>query len=79
MYDMKTIQARIDVATQKALIRLRRRTGLSDSQLVRKGLHLVAQAIGSEKVGRIRGVGAFASDKRDLGSNKRHLAGFGRR
>jgi hypothetical protein len=78
MYDMKIVQARIDAATEAALARLRRQTGMTDSQLVRKGLELVSQRMKPVRVRRVRGIGRFASERSDLGSNKAHLSGFGR-
>lgn len=75
---MKIVQARIDATTEAVLARLRRQTGLTDSQLVRKGLELVSQRAMPIKVRRVRGVGRFASGRSDLGSNKAHLSGFGR-
>jgi hypothetical protein len=80
LYDMKThvVQARIDSATAKLLARLRRQTGKSDSELVRKGLELLGEMSAPAPRRRVRGLGKFASGQPDLGSNKRHLAGFGR-
>lgn len=78
MYDMKIIQARIDATTETALARLRRQTGMTDSELVRKGLELVSQGMKPVRARRVRGVGRFASGRNDLGSNKAHLSGFGR-
>lgn len=75
----RIVQARVDGATERLLARLRRRTGLSDSQLVRKGLELVGESLGPARPRQIRGLGRFASGISDLGSNKRHLDGFGRR
>jgi hypothetical protein len=75
---MKIIQARISAATETALARLRRQTGMTDSQLVRKGLELVSQSATPVKIRRVRGMGRFASGRNDLGSNKAHLSGFGR-
>jgi hypothetical protein len=75
---MKIVQARISAATEAALARLRRQTGMTDSQLVRKGLELVSQSATPGKIRRVRGVGRFASGRSDLGSNKTHLSGFGR-
>lgn len=75
---MRIIQARLDAVTEAALARLRRQTGLTDSQLVRKGLELVSQSVTPVKARRIRGIGRFASGRSDLGSNKAHLSGFGR-
>jgi hypothetical protein len=74
MYDMRIVQARTDAA----LARLRRKTGMTDSQLVRKGLELMSQGMKPARVRRVRGVGRFASGRGDLGSNKAHLSGFGR-
>ena len=73
----KIIQARIDDKTARLLSRLRRQTGLSDSDLVRRGLELVG-AQSPIGIRRIRGIGKFASGHRDLGSNKRRLSGFGK-
>lgn len=78
MYDMRIVQARIDEKTEKLLARLRRQTGMNDSELVRKGLELVSQMSLPAPVRRVRGVGKFASKHEDLGSNKSHLSGFGR-
>lgn len=73
-----TIHARIDRETQALLIRLRRRTGLSDSALLREGLRAVARERLLGKQPRIAGLGRFASGRRDLGSNRGLLADFGR-
>jgi hypothetical protein len=78
MASTKIVQARIDDKTARLLARLRRRTGLSDSDLVRRGLELVGDLARPGGGHRIRGIGKFASGVRDLGSSKRHLAGFGR-
>jgi hypothetical protein len=77
---MKTqiVQARIDARTARLLVSLRRRTGMSDSELVRKGLEILSQSPPFVATRRIRGVGHFASGRSDLGSNKQLLAGFGR-
>ena len=73
------IHARLDEETENLLARLRRRTGLGDSELVRQGIRALS-ALGDARRGRkIIGLGKFASGVSDLGANKRHLAGFGRR
>lgn len=72
------VQARLDDATAKILARLRRRTGLSDSALVRAGLERLGEELPTTTPRRVRGLGAFASGQPDLGSDKRHLAGFGK-
>lgn len=75
---LRIVQVRIDSTTEKALARLRRQTGLTDSQLVRKGLELVSQSTMPGTTRRVRGIGRFASGRSDLGANKQHLSGFGR-
>ena len=73
----KSVHARIDRETETLLRRLRRRTGLSESELLREGLKAVARERLVDRETRIAGLGEFASGRKDLGSNKRHLAGFG--
>lgn len=75
----QVVQARLDDATAKILARLRRRTGLSDSALVRAGLERLGQELQTTTTRRVRGLGAFASGEPDLGSDKRHLANFGKK
>jgi hypothetical protein len=72
------IHARLDEAAERQLARLRKATGLTDSELVRQGLQaLVALPLRGKRT--IVGIGAFESGKPDLGSNRTHLRGFGRR
>jgi len=71
------IHARLDPETERQLARLRKATGLTDSELVRRGLRALA-ALPVDGKRRIVGVGSFASGKPDLGSNQAHLRGFGR-
>ena len=74
---METIQARLDPETRRALDRILRRTGWTVSRAVREGvLRLDQERNGGSR--RIVGLGAFASGVPDLGSNRRHLRGFGR-
>jgi hypothetical protein len=73
------VQARLDDETDAILKDLRRRTGLSESELVRRGLRSLAALSPPAKKLRVVGVGRFASGVHDLGSNKAHLQGFGRR
>jgi hypothetical protein len=61
---MKTVQARLD------------RLGLSPSMVVREGIRLLAAT--QPKSRQIAGLGKFSSGASDLGSNKKHLQGFGR-
>lgn len=71
------VQARLDEATRKTLATLARRFGWSPSEIVREGIRLVAARFPGSDRPRIAGVGEFSSGIRDLGSNKRHLTGFG--
>jgi hypothetical protein len=73
---MKTVQARLDANTEKTLARLVDQLGLSPSMVVREGIRLLAAS--QPKSRKIIGLGRFASGVSDLGSNKKHLKGFGR-
>jgi hypothetical protein len=72
------VQARLNPDSQKALERLAARLGWSQSQIVREGIRLLESCYGQGTGQRIVGLGKFSSGVRDLGSNKRHLKGFGR-
>jgi hypothetical protein len=72
------VQARLDRQSQVALERLVQRLGWSPSQVVREGVQLLAACYGVPSSKRVIGVGRFASGLPDLGSNKKHLRGFGR-
>ncbi len=73
---MKTVQARLDADTEKTLARLVDQLGVSPSMLVREGIRLLAAS--QPKSRKIVGLGKFSSGIPDLGSNKKHLKGFGR-
>jgi len=73
----KMVHARLDDGSERTLVRLRRATGLSDSEILRRGLRAFDVMQGSRGGQRIAGLGAFASGRPDLGSNKGHLNGFG--
>jgi hypothetical protein len=72
---MKTVQARLDANTEKTLARLVDQMGLSPSMVVREGIRLLAAS--QPKSRKIVGLGKFSSGVPDLGSNKKHLKGFG--
>jgi hypothetical protein len=74
----RIVQSRLDPETLELLTKLRRSTGLTDSELLRRGLHRLAEREPRARRHRIVGVGKFASKATDLGSNKRRLQGFGR-
>jgi hypothetical protein len=73
----RIVQSRLDPETLAVLIRLRRTTGLSDSELLRRGLRRLAEGELRGRRHPIVGVGRFASKAADLASNTQHLRGFG--
>ncbi len=75
----KLVQARLDDETDQLLKELRRRTGLSDSEIVRRGVRSLAALSRPAAETRVIGTGRFSSGVRDLGSNKEHLKSFGRK
>lgn len=75
----RIIHARLDEETEKLLLDLERRLGWTDSRVVREGIKaLNGLMVRRGRRRRIRGVGRFRSGIADLGSNKKHLQGFGR-
>jgi hypothetical protein len=73
-----TVQARLDTETRQTLAQLVRHLGWSQSAVVREGIRLLAACHRGPIEKRVVGLGKFASGIKDLGSNKRHLKGFGR-
>jgi hypothetical protein len=73
-----TVQARLDKESQRKLGQLVNRLGLSPSEVVREGLRLLSACRLPNGRRRIIGQGQFDSGIKDLGSNKKHLKGFGR-
>jgi len=73
-----TVQARLDAASEAALKRLLGRLGWSPSRVIREGVKLLDACYGRPAARRIAGVGRFESGIPDLGSNRRHLEGFGK-
>jgi len=72
------VQARLDEESQLALDRLVQRLGWSPSRVVRESLRLmVLHYDTAPKKLKIAGIGEFDSGVPDLGSNRRHLEGFG--
>jgi Arc/MetJ-type ribon-helix-helix transcriptional regulator len=74
------IHARLGKNDRAALDELKKTTGHSESELVRRGLRLVSEQLGRTKnaldlAG--RSVGRFKKGPRDLSTNKRHLTEFG--
>lgn len=75
----RIVQARLDEETSEMLKDLRQRTNLSESELVRRGIRSLAVVPPGGGGVRVVGIGRFASGRRDLGSNKTLLKGFGKR
>lgn len=79
--DMKTyIHARLGRQDRVVLEELKKATGRSESEIVRRGLQLVAEEEGGrrsalELAG--RSVGRFKKGPRDLSTNRKQLEGFG--
>lgn len=73
----KLVQARLDAASERELNRLVRDLGWTQSQILREGIRLVSEQRRGKPRRRIVGLGQFASGVDDLGSNKKHLRGFG--
>jgi hypothetical protein len=74
------IHARLGAEERAALEELKAKTGRTESELVRRGLQLVAREErrrGSALDLAGSSVGRFRKGPRDLSTNRRHLAGFG--
>jgi len=74
------IHARLSEEDQSTLAEIKGKTGQSDSEIVRRGLQLVAD---QERRRRSaldlagQSVGRFKNGPRDLSTNRKHLEGFG--
>jgi predicted transcriptional regulator len=73
------VHARLDPETRRTLDRLRRSTGLTDSELIRRALRVFVERETRGSRRRIIGLGEFESGVSDLATNPDHLAGFGRK
>jgi hypothetical protein len=74
------IHARLGDTERAALEELKEKTGQTESEIVRRGLHLVAQEERRRRSAlELAGasVGRFEQGPRDLSTNRRHLEGFG--
>jgi hypothetical protein len=77
----KTVTARIDDETEKALSKLVLMTQKTESQIVRDGIKLLADSKfqnGNKPKMKFYGLGEIDSGFTDLGSNKAHMKDFGR-
>lgn len=78
----RMLHARLPDDATADLQRLQAATGKSVSAIVRDGIALLAQmTLGQDEQSarqpRLHGMASFASEMKDLGSNKQHLKGFG--
>ena len=74
------IHARLGKSERAMLERLKKTTGHTESELVRRGLHLVSETVGrSASALHLAGksVGKFKKGPRDLSISKKHMSGFG--
>ena len=79
---MKTyVHARLTKEDRAVLEDLKKSTGSSESELVRRGLRLALKELVRKKRSALElagsSVGKFKSGPRDLATNKKHLEGFG--
>lgn len=72
------IHARLDAKTDSVRSELQKQLGWSDSQIVREGIMSLAALVRTGNNRKIIGLGRFQSAHPDLGSNKKHLKGFGK-
>jgi hypothetical protein len=75
------IHARLAKGDYAVLKDLKKATGHSDSQLVRRGLRLVLDELGGGRSALDvagRSVGRFRKGPADLSTHKKHLKGFGK-
>ena len=74
------VHARLSREDREVLDRLKRSMGYSESDILRQGLYLVAEAAGSRPSARtLAGLsaGKFRNGPRDLSTARKHLEGFG--
>jgi hypothetical protein len=72
------IHARLDADSDSLRAELQKQLGWTDSQIVREGIKSLSALVRTGGKRKIIGLGKFASGIRDLGSNKKHLKGFGK-
>ena len=74
------IHARLSPEDRAIIEQLKRSTGYTESQILRRGLRLVSLELGArpsalDAAG--RSVGKFTTGPKDLATNRKHLDGFG--
>ena len=73
----KVVQARLDDETESLRTKLQKQTGWSNSEIVRRGIRLLASVSLSTSKRRFSGIGKYDSGVPDLATNKAHMEGFG--
>ena len=74
------IHARLGTEERALLEELKKSTGCSESELVRRGLRLILREVKPKKTALQlagRSVGKFKKGSADLATNKKHFDGFG--
>jgi hypothetical protein len=71
------VQTRLDHETQSLLDRLVNEAGLTTSEVLRKGIKLVAATELPQRRRGLIGVGMYDSGIPDLATNKKHMEDFG--
>jgi hypothetical protein len=74
----KIVHARLDEETAKLIDSFSRKTGWPESEIIRRGIRALVSIGGTRGPRKIIGQGRFSFGISDLGSNKKHLEGFGR-
>lgn len=72
-----TIHARLDDETEALRDQLKKSAGMTDSEIVRRGIQVLASVTPAIKKRKFRGVGKYNSGIPDLATNPKHLEGFG--
>jgi hypothetical protein len=73
----KTVHARLDQESSKLLTELCGVYSENASEVIRKGIRMLASASPTKPKRKFFKAGQFDSGMTDLGSNKKHLKGFG--
>jgi hypothetical protein len=74
----RVVQARLDKETTKTLEQIRKRSGWSNSEIVRRGILLLASVTPPSGRRKISGLGKYDFGVTDLATNKKYMEGFGK-